>query len=310
MSLALLITVAVISILSLAVIGHIFYNRKNITCMTGMMIAMTLGMMVGLTAGAILGVVFNGDLFRSTLLAMGIGIAAGFLTGAFVSVMAVLDGTLAGIMGGMMGAMLGEMIPSDDRDMLIKIMFVLFVGITLILFYMLQQEFARKNGVRARLFHNPLFMALSLGIFFFGYNQLGATIPLSLKDQMEGSHPMPSQMERQQKEEKVGTTSLLVQAKEFAFFPEQMVVFQGQPTKLVLQNIGNQAHDLEIVGLQAKVMEPGQNHHKQKNAVHLHTAPGESQELTFVPQETGVFHIICTLPGHQESGMEAIIKVI
>lgn len=188
MTIALLVTVTVISILSSIVVALVFRKRGKIPCMTGMMIAMTLGMMVGLVAGVIFGVILTGNLFTSTLFSMAAGMVIGFLAGVPISVMAVLDGMLAGLMGGMMGAMLGEMVESGYQDMMIKIMFVIFVGIVLILLFMMQQEFTRKKeGERFQLFQNPFFMLVAIGIFFLGYNHLGSTVKVE-KDEKQFQH--------------------------------------------------------------------------------------------------------------------------
>lgn len=180
--------------LSSIVLAFVFRKRGKIPCMTGMMIAMTLGMMVGIVAGVIFGVILKGNLFTSTLLSMAVGMVIGFIAGAPISVMAILDGMLAGLMGGMMGAMLGEMITSGYQDMMIKIMFVIFVGIMFILLFMMQQELIReKENGKDPLFHNPLFILIILGVFFFVYNQLGSNVTIT-----EDKDPKKSQHEGHQ----------------------------------------------------------------------------------------------------------------
>lgn len=180
MTIALMVTITVMIILSLLVLSLIYQNNGEIACMTGMMAAMTLGMMVGLVFGVILGVILTASMFTSTLLAMAVGMIIGFLAGAPISVLAVLDGMLSGMMGGMMGAMLGEMVSLEYQDMLIKIMFVIFIGMVFILLFLLQQELTQKNeNTRGSLFQRPLFILVIVCIFFFGYNQLGPTVTIS-----------------------------------------------------------------------------------------------------------------------------------
>lgn len=280
--------------------------------MTGMMIAMTIGMLVGLTIGVVLGIIYSGNLFASTLLAMGIGLIIGFLAGVPVSVMAVLDGMLAGIMGGMMGAMLGEMIAAQYTDTLVKIMFVLFVGIFFILLYMMQQELSRKKEPRKPLFHNPLFMMAVLATFFFGYNQLGVTVSKA-EQQMDHDNSMDMNSMNQ----------IMVQADEFAFSPGEVTIAAGEMVTLTLKNTGNQEHDLSIAGLNADVVESsgtmrndahgeqshGNSGQSMEGELHLHTKPGEVQTITFIPLQPGTYKMVCTLPGHKEAGMVGIIKV-
>ncbi|ASN07061.1 hypothetical protein [Virgibacillus necropolis] len=172
MTLPLFITFFIIFILSLAVIILTIYNRNSISKMTGMMIAMATGMIVGLTVGVILGIFLTGDLYSSTVLSIIIGVTAGFLAGLPISLLAVLDGTLSGIMGGMMGAMLGLMATPEFQDSLIRMMFMLFIAIVLILFQLIRQESLNKSS-------NQPFIVLCLFaflLFIIVYNQLGPII--------------------------------------------------------------------------------------------------------------------------------------
>lgn len=314
MSLSLLVTVGVIFILSLVVIGYAFYQKTKIPCMTGMMIAMTLGMMAGLTAGVILSIFYAENLFVSTLLGMMVGMTAGFLAGLPVSIMAVLDGALSGLMGGMMGAMLGEMITLSYRDAIIKTMFVLFVGIIMILFYMMQQELTSGNGKRRfSLFHHPLVMVVVVGAFFLGYNQLGSTVIFS--QEYQKYVPLQQHGLMNPGDQNLFIVSVFIEAKEYAFSPDMIKIPNGQPVTIILKNIGTQEHDLEIVGLNAKMLESNHNGHDDSShggmsGIHVHTKPGDSQKITFVPLQSGVYRMICTLPGHKKSGMEGFIEVI
>src|SRR5690625_281692 len=147
MTFSLYVTLFGAAMLTLIIIWNTNYYRNKITVMTGMMISMVLGMVVGLTIGVIIGVLLSGDLFSSTLWAIIIGISVGFVAGLPTGLMAVLDGILAGLMGGMMGAMLGDMIAPENQETLIKIMFLLFIGIVIILYQMMQQEFIKSKSM-------------------------------------------------------------------------------------------------------------------------------------------------------------------
>src|SRR5699024_12175880 len=125
MSISLFLICLTITLLSSFVVGKTAYNRKQVTCMTGMMIAMTMGMIVGLTVVVVFGILFMDNFFFATILGMIVGMVIGFLAGIPVSVMAVLDGLLSGLMGGMMGAMLGAMIVPEYHEAIVKIMFFL-----------------------------------------------------------------------------------------------------------------------------------------------------------------------------------------
>ncbi|NDI35247.1 hypothetical protein [Chengkuizengella sediminis] len=173
MTLSLLFVISSIVLFTLFLFYYIFTKRKHISCMTGMMIAMTVGMMVGLLSGVILGIMFS-ELFIATLLGMIVGMIAGYLLGSPISIMAVLDGILSGLMGGMMGAMLGGMISPNYYNSIVSVFFIIFVGIFLILIYMVQQETkASIEGFIKRAFHHPLWIAAMFFTFFYILNQIG-----------------------------------------------------------------------------------------------------------------------------------------
>jgi len=150
MGVALYLIILSVKLFSLFVISTVVYFRKEITSMTGMMIAMTIGMSVGLTIGVIFRILFSDSFFIATILGILVGMIAGFLAGIPLSVIAVLDGILSGLMGGMMGAMLGEMITIEYHDAMIKIMFFIFLSMILILLRMIHQEVNHKvNFIRS-----------------------------------------------------------------------------------------------------------------------------------------------------------------
>ncbi|ASK61304.1 hypothetical protein CFK37_03480 [Virgibacillus phasianinus] len=301
MTVALYVTFFGMLILTSLAIGSTIYHRRKVTCMTGMMIAMSLGMMVGLTAGVILGILFTGNLFYSTVLGILIGVIVGFVSGLPVSLMAVLDGALSGMMGGMMGAMLGEMIVPEYQDSLIRIMFVLFIALILVLFVMMKEEFMKKR--KSILGHPAIILGLFV-VFIIGYNQLDPLLTSS-KSPNQMNHS-PSNMNMV-----MNNNNLVVQADEFSFTPSKMEIPVGESVTMVLVNNGEIEHDLEIVGMETGTVESLSRHHHQQeeNQIHVHSIPGEKQEVSFTPLEPGVYKYTCTIPGHAESGMTGTIKI-
>ncbi|WP_188453353.1 cupredoxin domain-containing protein [Virgibacillus oceani] len=296
MTLPLYLTFIGVFTLSIVIIWNTIYYRKKIPCMTGMMIAMVLGMSTGLTIGVILGILYADNLFYSTVLSMAIGLLAGFLAGLPISLMAVLDGTLSGVMGGMMGAMLGVMISSNFQDSIIKIMFLLFIGTILILFRMMDQEFMKRKG----LLSHPLIILCIFALFSIGYNQLGPLVSASnmsndTNHQHNGMNP----------------TNLVIKADEFSFTPNRIEVAAGESLTVVLDNIGEVEHDLEIIGIKVENVKSSSLHDHQgnHNQIHVHSKPGKKQEITFTPTTPGTYRYTCTIPGHAESGMTGMIEV-
>lgn len=183
MTTSLTVMLLVICVLYLIFLFKTVKHRNRITSMTGMMISMALGMNTGLTIGIILGINYSSNIFTSTVLGMLIGIIAGVLPGLTISMLAVLDGLLSGAMGGMMGAMLGAMVLPEYRDIIVKLMFLLFVFILLIVFYILNEELGINDK---SILHNYVVMPILIVIFFVVFNQLGPVFPVDNINQNDG----------------------------------------------------------------------------------------------------------------------------
>ncbi|WP_181833067.1 cupredoxin domain-containing protein [Bacillus taeanensis] len=291
---ALLVTLVVISFLSFWVIGIVMVNRKKITCMTGMMVAMALGMMVGLIIGTLLGILLSGQLMASTLISMIIGLTVGFFAGVAVSLMAVLDGMLSGLMGGMMGAMLGEMLAMDHPNAFLKIMFVLFICLTFTLIYMINSELEKKN----RWLGNPIIIVTILIIFFYSYEQLGNIVEVH-NGQTGFTAEAKTHDHDSMKQSNINTETIKVTAEDFRYTPASIKVPKGKEVKILLLNNGKVDHDFEIEILR-----------KSGKAVHLHALPGKESSKTFVFEEAGTYHFVCTIPGHKEAGMHGTLIVL
>ena len=297
MSISLFLICLTITLLSSIVVGKTAYNRKQVTCMTGMMIAMTMGMIVGLTVGVVFGILFMDNFFLATILGMIVGMVIGFLAGIPVSVMAVLDGLLSGLMGGMMGAMLGAMIVPEYHEAIVKIMFFLFLATLFILLYMMQREVSRN---KANFYSNPLITIALFGLFFVVFNQLGPIFKDTVSpNQNHGDHHS-------------NENNLLIKAEEYTFKSNQINVQAGEIVTLQLENIGEEEHDLEIIGLEADNIKQNSTYHdsQEMDKIHLHAPSGEKQSISFIPIEKGLYRFVCTLPGHEESGMFGTFEVL
>jgi len=290
-------TLVFIFILMLYIIWETMRHRSKISNMAGMMISMSLGMIGGLTVGVILGILLLGDLFTSTVLAMLIGVIAGFLAGLPVGLMAVIDGTLAGIMGGMMGAMLGEMIVLEHQETIIRVMFLLFLGIVVILYQMMQQEFIKSKAI----VYHPVVMIVIFVLISLGYNQVGPLIPASDSPDNNNNH-----------HHSIDVKNVVILADDYSFSPSHTEIKAGEMVKITLNNIGKVEHDIEIIGLEAEieVQSSSHNHGQMNNQLHLHSLPGEKQNISFTAYTPGTYRYICTLPGHEELGMTGVIEIV
>lgn len=297
MTFALSVTLAFIFILMLFIIWETIRHRRKISNMAGMMISMSLGMIGGLTVGVILGILLLGDLFTSTVLAMLIGVIAGFLAGLPIGLMPVIDGTLAGIMGGMMGAMLGEMIALEHQETIIRVMFLLFLGMVVILYRMMQQEFIKSKAI----VNHPVVMIVIFVLVSVGYNQVGPLIPASESPDNSNNH-----------HHSMETKNVVILAYEYSFSPSHTEIKAGEMVKITLDNLGKVEHDIAIIGMEAEIEEQSSSHdYGQTNSqLHLHSFPGEKQDISFTAYTPGTYRYVCTIPGHEELGMTGVIEIV
>jgi hypothetical protein len=162
------VSIALIVLLTSYVVYYTYRNKQTLTCMAGMMIAMTNSMMVSISLGAILGTfIQDKDLTIPTVTSVSIGMIVGYITGRPVSLMASIDGLTAGIMGGMMGSMLGVMLQPKSIDVMIYFIDVVFVLVIVLLIGMIDEETKRQKQephVRKPLIANP-FVLLALLVF-------------------------------------------------------------------------------------------------------------------------------------------------
>jgi hypothetical protein len=136
-----------------------YRNREKLTCMVGMMIAMTVGMMASVTIGTILGILQQ-DFVSSVIVSVLFGMLVGYWTGKPISLMASIDGMLAGIMGGMMGAMLGAMVTKTNT--IVMFVDVIFLFVMMVLIQMINEDVGTKK-ISGRI-ANGSFVTIVMGI--------------------------------------------------------------------------------------------------------------------------------------------------
>ncbi|MGF6949012.1 putative membrane protein YfcA [Neobacillus sp. B4I6] len=169
-------SIILIVLLTTYVIYFTYQRRERLTCMTGMMIAMTNSMMVSISLGAILGTfIENKDLTIPTIASVLIGMVTGYATGRPVSPMAALDGLTAGIMGGMMGSMLGVMLQSSSINLMIYFIDIIFALVMVFLLRLIDEESKAADREKAQyrkpLIANPILLVVILafmGTLVFG----------------------------------------------------------------------------------------------------------------------------------------------
>lgn len=228
-----IINVSIVCVI-LASIYSIFYTyqrHKQLTCMAGMMIAMTVGMMTSITLGALLGLLFDHNLTYASMAAIIIGMIAGYLTGKPISLMAAMDGMMAGIMGGMMGAMLGVMLIPETADGMILFVDIIFVVIMYTLLKLIDEETGAKKKVeqeviKSKTISSKLLIGTSM-IFLLGvFLLLGKSV--FFKDANTTNITPPVAVEQSNPGEQIATITI----SQNGYGPENVDLKAGVPTKI------------------------------------------------------------------------------
>jgi plastocyanin len=215
-------------------IGVLTYeNRRRITCMTGMMIAMTNAMMSSTVLGLQLGYFFIPDLAVPTMLAIIVGMVAGYFTGKPVSLMSGLDGLMAGIMGGMMGAMVGVMIQPAQKSMFTIFMLIIYLITMLLLVKMMKEEVLDDVPVKKQVVQktttnkNSVFTFITIAIGFVAI----ISVLMAGKMMYGGNSSANSNIEP--KVEMInGEQVTTIQVNGYGYGPETVEVQAGVPTKI------------------------------------------------------------------------------
>ncbi|USK67023.1 cupredoxin domain-containing protein [Peribacillus frigoritolerans] len=279
--------------------------NKQIRLMSGMMVSMATGMVTGVVGGTIIAIYHSGDLFQSTVWGILVGILIGFITGLPFGILAVSDGVLSGLMGGMMGAMLGEMIPSETIEQLLKILFILFIGVHLLMIYLLLSEMKEKEtNMMVKLVKNPLF---SGGFLICSVYLLNFTGPIMAKD--IGNEQHQHSQETVPEENISNSLALEIKAIDFRYEPRNLSINRGEEYEITLKNDGKDEHDINIVSRDEFYKNNAENFQGEGNFL-LHAKAGESASAKISSLPAGNYIFYCTIPGHKEAGMIGEIKVI
>ena len=88
--------------------------------------------------------------------------------------------------------------------------------------------------------------------------------------------------------------SYTVNGEEFDFSTDEMVVEAGSSVTITFKNGGSISHNLAVpeLGVTTETIQGG-----------------ETAELTFTPEEPGTYSFVCSVPGHEEAGMNGKLIV-
>ncbi len=113
----------------------------------------------------------------------------------------------------------------------------------------------------------------------------------------------------------------------FYFDPSTVLLRAGKSYRLFYTNKSGIPHDFLIEKMPAKLAAAGEpagsdhggqatdhggqaaDHGGHDNLVHAIAETGQTMEVDFTPTEPGTYRLICSLPGHAESGMVSTVNV-
>ena len=224
--------------------------------MAGMVLTMVTGMNVGLTADVIFGLLFQGNLYYSTIISILIGILAGTLCGLMLGLLASLEGFMAGLMGGMMGAMLGEMISQAQAVTIINVFLTLSVS-SVLLFQILPIPNDKGPVIpHKKWMLKPFFTFILIAGYLFLGNQFDKDLVFSKSTpQAEGKHKNHKESE----EGSLKELTINIHPSQYTYDPKKIILKKNQKASLILNNHDSIDHDIEIKQIQLA--------RKQKNTI-------------------------------------------
>ena len=279
--------------------------KKRLTNMQGMIIAMMMGMNVGLTSGVLLGALYQGDLYYSTILSMGIGSLAGLACGGRLGILPTLEGFMSGLMGGMMGAMLGEMITTEQSGVMVNILLTLTIS-SLLLFQILPNTQSNGNDIdNKRWFLKPILTFVFLSSFLLIGNHLEKNLAFSKSDSSTGESHSNHGSQEESTDIEAQQITVNVHPSSFSYSPSKIIVKKNQAVTITLVNHDSLEHDIEIkdISIQMNSEDNDTEDSDGQGDFHLHATANRQTELTFTPLQAGVYKFYCSIPGHAENGM-------
>jgi uncharacterized cupredoxin-like copper-binding protein len=106
-------------------------------------------------------------------------------------------------------------------------------------------------------------------------------------------------------------TRLNVELGDFSITPNQFTVRAGSVISVSVINNGTIEHDFNIIKMGADIGDMFDPEDEANVLWEVKVKPGETITGTFtVPEETGSYQVICSMPGHLQAGMSGTIIVV
>jgi heme/copper-type cytochrome/quinol oxidase subunit 2 len=129
MNILLIITIAVVFIMTSYSIYLVHREKSKLSTMAGMVISLAIATMAGLLSGFLLGS-YSGDMFLSSGISIIIGFTIGFLSGQPLGLIPIMNGAISGLISSLLGAILGVMLQYTAPTVMLLLLLLLYVVIT------------------------------------------------------------------------------------------------------------------------------------------------------------------------------------
>ncbi|MEK3854684.1 cupredoxin domain-containing protein [Cytobacillus sp. FSL H8-0458] len=94
---------------------------------------------------------------------------------------------------------------------------------------------------------------------------------------------------------------LTVHPSKFSYDPLEITLTKGKEASLLLKDLDNSDHDIEIKEITVKTENNQYGNHSNAQAdFHLHVSGKNEATLTFTLLKSGVYEFYCSIPGHKE----------
>jgi uncharacterized cupredoxin-like copper-binding protein len=106
-------------------------------------------------------------------------------------------------------------------------------------------------------------------------------------------------------------SKLDVELSDFAINPDHFIVKAGTEITIKVTNSGSVDHDLTIMKFGIDVGDTFDIEDKQNSLLEIKVSSGASETVTFqVPDQVGIYQVVCGLPGHLQAGMRATLEIV
>jgi uncharacterized cupredoxin-like copper-binding protein len=102
-----------------------------------------------------------------------------------------------------------------------------------------------------------------------------------------------------------------VELKDFSITPNQFTAQAGTEVMINVTNHGTVEHDFHIMKYGADIGEMFDEEDEANALWKIDVPAGETKSQAFlIPEEPGIYQVVCGIPGHVQSGMIGTLEVV